>query len=173
MQGEVIRTTCQQQLVALMGPGCFDSCYSWWPHHVKSIYLSSETEQRAASTAANRLKEENIALPVLTSSLSRKKRTLSLKALIYFSMQWCLNKKEDPDSWIPSLCAPQIHRRGAKLGWELWVLSSYMSQHLHISVNAPRSGGILWRCSLCVKPELQESLKKDSSCLSHRENHKV
>lgn len=172
MQGEVVRATCQQQPVPLMGPGRFDSCYSWWSHHVKSSYLSNESEQRAASTAANRLKEENIALPILTS-LSRKKRTLSLKALICFSVQLYLNKREDPDSWIPFLCVPQIHQRGAKLGCELSVLSSYTSQQLHISVNAPGSRGILWRCSLCAKPGLQESLKKDSSCLSHRENHKA
>ena len=59
-QGEVIRATCQKQLVTPMGPARFDSCYSWWPHHVKSSCLSSEIQQRAASTvawAANRLKK--------------------------------------------------------------------------------------------------------------------
>lgn len=108
-QGEVIRTTCHKQLVTPMGPAPFNSCYSWWPHHVKSSCLSSEIQQAAASTVAwatNRLKEENTALPILPSSLLRRKRTLSLKAFIYFFVRLYLKKKEDPNSWIPSLCVP-------------------------------------------------------------------
>lgn len=50
------------KLVLLMSPACFDSCYSWWLHHVKSSCSSSEIQQTAASVvawAANRLKWKN------------------------------------------------------------------------------------------------------------------
>lgn len=107
MQGEAIRTTCQEELITPMDPARFDSCYSWWPHHMKSSCSWSEIQQRATSTVAwatNRLKEQNTTLPMLPSSLLRRKKTLSLKALIHFSVQLYLNKKEDPNSWIPSVC---------------------------------------------------------------------
>lgn len=107
MQGEVIRTTCQKELITLTDPARFDSCYSWWPHHMKNSCSSSEIQQRGTSMVAwatNRLKEQNPTLPVLSSSLLRRKRALSLKALIHFSVQLYLNKKEYPNSWIPSVC---------------------------------------------------------------------
>jgi len=136
---------------------------------------SSGIQQGAASTVAwtaNRLKGEKTAAHITASSLLRSERMLSLKALIYFSMLLHLEKKKKREKTLTAEFPPSLCLRSTR-GEPSWagnrMRSLYSSQCLHISVNAPRHVGILWRQN--IHTELSESLKRGISWLSHGENH--